>query len=341
MPGRGLSEPMSAECSLEIERPAAAAAAPRKSRWLHLAGSFAGLGVAAFAFYSLKIEPRRFLGSLASMPWWMFAGCVGSGVLLLLAQSLRWHLVIRSLFGLRYAQALQAVIVGTLFNAVIPARGGDVVRAQFLGDRTGSSRPTLIGTLVVDRWLDMSGWVVAVVVVALTCRLPAWVTSASVALAGLLVAWGVVMVVLMRHRKAPKEGSRLAKMFQSFKLGIQCFRWSPTLVLAMLVAPFNWLWEALALRYAGHACGIELNYSKAFSVLIGLNLATVVPSPASVGSVETGGTAALASFGVDHSAALAFVTAYHMSQLLPTIVLGVVVLVLGSLRRRVPAAAAV
>jgi uncharacterized membrane protein YbhN (UPF0104 family) len=62
-------------------------------------------------------------------------------------------------------------------------------------------------------------------------------------------------------------------------------------------------------------------------VLIGFNVAMVVPSPGAVGSVETGGTAALVFFGVDQSKALAFMFVYHFTQLLPGIATGMGILV--------------
>ena len=65
----------------------------------------------------------------------------------------------------------------------------------------------------------------------------------------------------------------------------------------------------------------------AFSVLIGFNVAMVVPSPGAVGTVEAGGTAALVFFGVDQSRALAFMFVYHFTQLLPGIASGVAILV--------------
>jgi len=77
---------------------------------------------------------------------------------------------------------------------------------------------------------------------------------------------------------------------------------------------------------AAHGFGIELSMMQAFSVMIAFNLATIVPSPGAVGTVEVGGTAALLFFGVEQSRALAFMFVYHFSQLLPGIAGGAAVL---------------
>jgi uncharacterized protein (TIRG00374 family) len=145
-------------------------------------------------------------------------------------------------------------------------------------------------------------------------------------LAALLAAWAVGMGLLSRSGMASQRDSRLGKMIQSFRGGVQTFRSKRTLALGLIVSPLPWLWETLALEWAGHAFGVHLSFAMAFCVLVGFNIGTVVPSPGSIGSLETGGTAVLASFGVDPSTALAFVTVYHFAQLLPTVAAGIAIL---------------
>src|SRR6202012_1990802 len=73
--------------------------------------------------------------------------------------SLHCFLVKRPGRCMRYREGYRAQGVGTMFNAMLPARGGDLLRAQALGSRTGKSRATILGTEVVDRWLDWWGWI--------------------------------------------------------------------------------------------------------------------------------------------------------------------------------------
>jgi uncharacterized membrane protein YbhN (UPF0104 family) len=96
---------------------------------------------------------------------------------------------------------------------------------------------------------------------------------------------------------------------------------------ALVVAPLPWLWESAVLCLVGRAFGIELTFAMGFCVLMGFNVAMLVPSPGAIGTVEAGGTAALVFFGVDQSRALAFMFVYHFAQLLPGIVVGVTILI--------------
>ena len=58
-------------------------------------------------------------------------------------------------------------------------------------------------------------------------------------------------------------------------------------------------------------------------VLIGVNLALAIPSPpASLGNFELGAGSALVAFGGSTERAAAFAIGYHAMQLLPTLIMG-------------------
>ena len=110
--------------------------------------------MAVAASYFLGVRPRVFLAHVGAVSPWALLICVGSAYVILGLQALRWHSVMKPVLGLRYVDAYRAQIVGTMFNAILPARGGDLLRVQYLGRRTGQSRAVIFGTEIVDRWLD-------------------------------------------------------------------------------------------------------------------------------------------------------------------------------------------
>ena len=274
------------------------------------------------------MKPVEVAKNLAGASPWSVLACVASSFVMLALQSFRWHTVMGPLLGLSYGQACRAQVVGMMFNAIIPARGGDLLRVQYLGRRTGKSRATILGTEIVDRWLDWWGWIPVILLIALVTDLPRWVFTAVAIFGGALASWGVGMIVLTRRGVAPRPGSRFGGVYDApAATGVGAFQGKRTIAIALLIAPLPWLWEAFVLSQVSKGFGIDIDLAKAFCVLIGFNLATVVPSPGSIGTVEAGGTAALVFFGVDKSRALAFMFVYHFSQLLPGIMTGVAVLV--------------
>lgn len=290
-------------------------------------GLLVGLGVAAGAAWWMGVRPAEVAKYIAGVPLWIVVFCVLSAYVELAFQALRWHMVMRPLLGLTYGQAYRAQVVGQLFNALLPARGGDLLRVQYLGRRSGKSRAVILGTEVVDRWLDWWGWIPVLLITSIAGGLPDWMYKAGGIFGGMLVTWGTVMMILSKRGWKPREGSRLGEAWAAFNTGIKAFRSKRTLAIGLAVAPLPWLWEVIALIVAAKGFGIELTFRTAFSVLIGFNLAMVVPSPGAIGTVETGGTAALVYFGVDKERALAFMFVYHFTQLLPAIATGVGILV--------------
>lgn len=290
-------------------------------------GAAGGLAVAAVAAYFLGVSPHEVAKNLAGVSTWAVLACVASSFVVIGLQSLRWHGVMRPLLGLRYGQAYRAQAVGVMFNALVPFRGGDLLRVQYLGRRTGKSRAAILGTEIVDRWLDFWGWIPVILVLALFFGIPSWVWKAVAIFAALLVSWAVAMIVLTRRGYTPEPGSRLGGVYLSLQQGIQAFRGRRTVLLALFVAPLPWLWEAFVVSQVTGAFGIHISMTQAACVLVGWNLAMVVPSPGSVGTVEAGGTLVLVLFGADQSKALAFMFVYHFAQLLPGIIMGVAILI--------------
>ena len=47
------------------------------------------------------------------------------------------------------------LLVGYLANNILPARLGELVRSHYLGDREGISRASALGTVVVERVVDL------------------------------------------------------------------------------------------------------------------------------------------------------------------------------------------
>jgi uncharacterized protein (TIRG00374 family) len=289
-----------------------------------------GLLVASGVGWLLGVDPGRVVKSLRSVPWWVVAGCAASAFVVFALQAVRWSLVMKPLLGLGYWQAYRALVVGAMFNAFLPARGGDLLRVQYLGRRTGKSKATILGTELIDRWLDWSGWFPILIALSLSGKLPRWLYVALGTMSVLLLGWAIAMVILGRRRNVPRQATRFADMFAALRLGFGAFESKRILFIGLVLAPLPWLWETSVLTLLGRAFGTELSLGMAFSVLIAFNVATVVPTPGSIGTWEAAGTAALVALGMDQSKALAYMVVYHFTQLLPAIAAGATILTVQS-----------
>jgi uncharacterized membrane protein YbhN (UPF0104 family) len=209
----------------------------------------------------------------------------------------------------------------------LPARGGDLLKIQYVGRVSGKRQTTILGTELVDRWLDLWGWFPILMALSIAETLPKWLYTALGLFSAFHIAWATVLTVLSRRGYVPRKGSRFGDLFDSFRVGVQAFRSVRTLAIAFLISPLSWLWETIVLSLLGRAFDFPMTLGKTFSVLIAFNLATVVPSLGAIGTFEAGGAAALVFFGMDQSKALAYMFVYHFTQLLPGVAVGAAVIV--------------
>jgi len=292
--------------------------------WLRTAlGLCAGLMAAAAVVFYLGISQRELIASLhgiSDQP--LFFAALG-GLVLMALQALRWCVVMKPLLNLSYGQAYRAMMVGFTFNVLLPARGGDLLRVQYLGKRTGISRAKLLGTEIVDFWSDKWGWVAAFPVLCLLGSPPAWLFRALMLMGGLVITVGILLALMASGilRRGPRWLTNLRDGFASN-------HWKRLLLVETVIAPLPWLWETFVIMVAGHALGLNLTPMQAFAALTAFNVATTVPSPGNAGSFEAGGTLALIAFGIPKETALAFIFLYHLTQVVPGFMGGVLVLVM-------------
>ena len=296
-----------------------------KKPWVRaLLGLCVGLVVALGLTLYLGISEKDLVARLAGAAPLPLLFAAAGGIVLLALQALRWWIVMRPLLSLSYRQAFRALSVGFFFNVLLPARGGDLLRVQYLGKRTGISRAKLLGTEIVDFWSDKWGWVAAFPVVCLLGTPPAWLYKALLLLGSVVVG----MAALLALMGSGTLRSRGPTWLLNLRDGFAANHWKRLLVVETLIAPLPWLWECFVIAVASRALGLELTAMQAFAVLTAFNLATAVPSPGNAGSFESGGTLALIQFHVPTPTALAFIFLYHLTQVIPGVLMGVLILVL-------------
>ena len=101
---------------------------------------------------------RAFFDGFASVEWGPLALAVLCHLLKVLAHSRAWRNVVQAAYprtNVRWRSVYGAYVAGVGVNAILPARGGDVLKLYLLKHRVkGSSYPTLASTLLVDTLFD-------------------------------------------------------------------------------------------------------------------------------------------------------------------------------------------
>jgi glycosyltransferase 2 family protein len=252
------------------------------------------------------------------------------------ARALRW----RSLFarGRRppVGATTNAMMVGYLYNSIMPARVGEAARVVVLTQRSSAPPVEIVGTVVVERLYD----VVTILVIFFAAEpwLPhvSWFGAAAVAalvLAALIISVAIVLAVygdrpvraLLRplRRLSLFSGERLEHTIAEVTHGLSGLR-HPRLALEAFVWTIAaWLLTALCAYFVSLAFHLHLPFSCGLLVAVAIGLSMGLPSPpAAVGVFEGAALIALRAYGIPASSALPYAVVLHLVNFLPFVLVG-------------------
>jgi uncharacterized protein (TIRG00374 family) len=271
--------------------------------------------------------------------WWLLAAFVPFG-LGTLTRAFRW----RSLFARGRRPAVgsvwNAMMVGYLYNNIMPARAGEAARVVVLTQRSAAPPTEIVGTVVLERLYD----VLAILVIFFAAEpwLPhvSWFGAAAVAAlvlailiaiaVGLLAIYGdQPLRLLLRplRRLSLFSGERLERTLDELTHGLSGLR-HPTLALeASMWTLAAWLSTALCAYLVSIAFHLHLPLACGLLVAVAIGLGMILPSPpAAVGVFEAAALIALGAYGISRSSALSYAVVLHLINFVPYIVVGLLTL---------------
>lgn len=261
----------------------------------------------------------------------------------LLTRARRWQLLLSPVGRVRYRDSLGALLVGYLANNVLPARLGELVRSHDLGERSALSKPTILGTIVVERVIDTLVVVVIAAGAIFVLSVRGVVASAvlvGLAVTALLVVGIVVGLVAHRLPGADRLSAfvnrwpRVHSLLVRLRAGLAITRDVRVMAISLVLTLVSWSCSVLGFAAAAQSVGIQPTMAQAGLLAAGVNLATAVPAaPGYVGTFELAAVTIAASVGIGGEPALAFAVLVHAFSLLITSVGGAAALLLGGRRR--------
>jgi hypothetical protein len=230
-----------------------------------------------------------------------------------------------------YRRAFAAINEGYLLNNILPFRLGELARAYLVG-HSGIGASRALGSIVVERMMDVS---IAVFSIVLTIPLfapPVWATRVALAVGLGVVVLIVALLVLGRTSatwmrwltRLPKPtGERLNEMAGRFLVGLREARKGGRVprALAWLLLGWACAWVQLGLylRMFGETGGLAVAMFSLGVIALG---GAVPSSPGGVGVYELAGVAALTFLGYPREVSLGVVIAGHLVQYSLVLLLG-------------------
>ena len=260
---------------------------------------------------------------------WRWIGVLGLFVCLDLSmRAFRWQRLLAPIAPVPYLHTLGYLLVGYLANNVLPARLGELVRSHYSGDRENISRSTTLGTIVVERVLDLVTVVsiASVAILVLSVRgIVASAVLAGIAVAALFAAG--IAIGIAAHRlpgaeritAAAARYPRIRDAVSRLRDGLRVAGRPRTLAEALVVGSIAWSAAILGFAASGQAIGVELTIGQAALMASGVALAAAVPAgPASLGTFELAAVEIGKAVGVDPSDAFALALIAHAAILIVT-----------------------
>jgi glycosyltransferase 2 family protein len=255
-------------------------------------------------------------------------------------RSYRWGVILQPLEKIDQVSLFSVTSVGFLAIAAIPARIGELARPYLIAKKSSIKMSSALGTIVVERVLDLISILTITVIVLLFNDLPSWMIKSSLIMFFLTVAiscciMGLVwrrdaalkIINLILNRLPGKFANKIDEIIHRFIDGFQIIGNVKLLLYLFFLSAAYWLLDVLAIYVLLKAFGFPLPVMASFIVMIILIVGIAVPAaPGFIGSWHYSCILALGLFGIAKPAALSFALVYHFLSMLVVVILGVVFL---------------
>ena len=262
------------------------------------------------------------LGRAAPLPVIAILGVVG---LQLALRATRWSHLLPTSPRIPAMRLLPPLLIGYLGNSVLPARLGEPMRAVVVARREPVGTTEALGSVLLERVIDVATLAMVAFAAALLVGSPAWTAQALgiAAGAGLL---GIVLLGTVGIEPAIRIADRLGLGRRPAVRGL-VVRFAATvggrsrrraILLAAAISIGAWLLDAATFWLAGQAVGAGISYAGAALIAGVTVLGTAIPSaPGYVGTFELAAITVAGLLGVPATEALALAIVAHVVTLVP------------------------
>ena len=270
--------------------------------------------------------------------WWLLPS-LAVMALFVVIRAIRWRCLFTPSGRPRLRPVTAALLIGYLFNNILPARAGEVARVVALNQRAGTPLAETSGTVVIERVYDVLCLLVLLFVALPWLPPVSWLSKAvslaivvAVVLAGaiaVLSVWGdrALRLMLRPFRRLVFMRDRAESIAASLGQGLAGLRdWRIGLV-ALMWTLVSWVVLAFSFWFVMLAFDLGVSPVAGLFVVIGVGLAMILPaSPASLGVFEAAVVLTLGAYGISDSRALPYALVLHAVNFFPYVLVGAVVL---------------
>ncbi|MGI8920237.1 MAG: lysylphosphatidylglycerol synthase transmembrane domain-containing protein [Solirubrobacteraceae bacterium] len=216
------------------------------------------------------------------------AAAVGIYLIATLLRAERWQRILRHHdVRIAYTEAAGLVMVGYMGNNVLPARGGEFLRAYLLGQK-GATKRSILGTVIAERALDAAA--LGLLFLAFTLgvlgnvKLPSNTPLiVAVAVVAFLLLVGLAILRFARSHHLVERAWNFLRPFATPARALLSLHGVVLLAVSLVI----WGFEAGVYYMVSDAAGLGLGISGALYVMVLANLFALIPAaPGYVGTFD-------------------------------------------------------
>ena len=301
----------------------------KKSRALRILGYT--LATACLVWVLHDFHFMQAVRELSRVDWKWVAIGMGFDVLSYGVQALRWKWLLSPFGKVKLTHTIRAVYAGLFANLVFPLRPGELLRSYIVSDAEEIRLGRVLGSVGVERLVDLVIATASLAVVSLLVDLPQRFRRVADTLGIItLVLLGVVVIVIyyleVKLSQDPDCYSgqrRLPGKLMRALLGLHAMGTAPTFYAAVFASLLMPACQVLGLWAMMKAYGLQLPFLAAIVVLLIINLGVSLPNaPANVGSYQFFCVLGLSVFQVEKTTATSFSFFAFLALTIPFIFLG-------------------
>lgn len=264
-----------------------------------------------------------------------------------LVRAWRWKFLMEPIKVVPVVHLLPATVIGAMVDMVLPARGGDVVRAWIVGSKEQVSKVATLTTVVIEKIWDMVIIVLVAIPTLLLITPPSAMSTQLSSLRAVVVILGLICVVVMMagfmlasdsSRWKPHIGKFLLMLprrwrdvvkrrFEDFSAGMQSFSSARRNFCVLSLSVLLWLVFASSNYLILTAFNVDVPVYAAVILLVFQVLGVTLPSsPGFIGTYHAAVVAGFALLGVKGEQALSVAIAMHAAFFFPFMLAGFVFL---------------
>jgi len=306
----------------------------RRTVLIGLAVSLLSLGYALS-----RIHWSELWAALSGANYWLLAPALILIYAISWVRAWRWRLLMHPDTAIPLRRMFNFVNIGYLYNNILPAKVGEVIRAYLVGRETSGGIGKAFSTLLIERLLDVLCAVVLMVILLPIAPLPPWIRLGGLLFGGVALAGAVILMVLSRFGERGVDwlwrwvgrvplvgGPQVESMGRNLVRGfgvLTNWRVMPGILLGSALvwggyALLNYIvllaFPDMARSFAASTTGLT---ASAFSMVL-------PSSPGALGVFEAAVMEALAVFGYSRGAAGAYALVLHLYTNMVLILLGLV-----------------